>query len=89
MAGEKRVSAFEKRPCDIANFLEINDLATVSLCLPVAEFRAAGSGSAAEFGKGFKSRFCMHITLPLTTQKMPFRKTIYDGTCLIICQYDK
>jgi hypothetical protein len=64
MAEEKRVSASEKRPCDIANLLEINNLATGSLCLPVAEFRAAGSGSGAEFGKGFKSRFCMHITLP-------------------------
>jgi hypothetical protein len=89
MAGEKRVSASEKRPWDIANFLEINDLATVLLCLPVAEFRAAGSGLAAESGKGFKSRFCMHSTLPLTTQKMPFRKTVNDGICLIICQYDK
>jgi hypothetical protein len=48
MAGEKRVSASEKRSRDIANFSEINDLATVSPCLPVAEFRAAGSGLAAD-----------------------------------------
>jgi len=48
MAGEKRVSASEKRPRGIANVLEINDLTTVLLCLPAAEFRAAGSGLAAD-----------------------------------------
>jgi len=48
MAGEKRVSASEKRPRGIVNFVEINDLTTVLLCLPAAEFRAAGSGSAAD-----------------------------------------